>query len=93
MLHNGQYGKSLVSEEFNQMCIDNHVEATIQAFPNPGSLQQGMRLITFRNFNDTTVKVTWSNKMQMVPAKGTLQVLLPPDEPLPNIERMEDNAS
>jgi len=93
VLHNGQYGKSLISDEFNQLCIDNHIEATVQAYPNPGNLQNAVRLITFRNFNAVTVKVIQSNKVQMIPATGTLQIMLLPDEPLPSFERMEDDAS
>jgi hypothetical protein len=91
MLFNGPNGKTLVSDEFNQMCIDNHVEASVQAYPNPGNLHGAMRLITFRNFDAVTVKVVRSNnKVELIPSKGTLQVMLAPEEPLPTLERMED---
>lgn len=89
MLYNGQVGKSLVSDDFNQMCVDHHVEATIQVHPNPGDPLRAMRLITFRNFNAATVKVIQFNKEQIIPGKGTLQVMLIPDEPLPKLEGIE----
>lgn len=89
MLYSGQSGKSLVSDEFNQMCIDCHVEATIQAYPNPGDMQRAMRLITFRNFDLSTVKVFCINKVHIIPGKGTAQVMLSADDPLPILERTE----
>ena len=90
MLYNGQHGKSLASDDFNQMCIDCRVEATIQVYPNPGNMEKAMRLITFRNFNIETVKVIQPNKEQIIPGKGTLQMMLAPDEPLPSLERIEE---
>ena len=90
MLFNGPNGKTMVSDEFNQACVDNHVEATIQVHPNPGNLNKTMRLITFRNFNTVTVKIIRSNnKVEFMPSKGTLQIMLMPDDPLPTLERME----
>lgn len=91
MLYNGPNGKTLVSDEFNQMCIDLHVEATVQAYPNPGNMSGTMRLITFRNFDQAMVKVIQSNnKEHIVPGKGSVQVMLKPDEPLPKLERIEE---
>jgi hypothetical protein len=91
MLYSGQNGPSLVSEAFNQMCVDQRVEATVQAFPNPGQ-SRAMRIITFRNFNDCTIEIIQSNKTTFIPAKGTGLVMLKPDEPLPTIERMKEDA-
>lgn len=93
MLFDGPHGRTLVSEEFNQMCVDNHVEVTFQAHPNPGSPYQSMRLLTFRNFSDSTIRVyQFDRKKQVhdIPARGTIQVmLLNSDEPLPRIEKVE----
>jgi hypothetical protein len=89
MLFSGQRGPSLVSEDFNQMCVDYHVEATVQAYPNPGK-GGTMRIITFRNFNDVTIEVIQFNKTTFIPAKGTGQVMLMPDEALPKLERIKD---
>jgi len=92
MLYNGDKAPSLVSEEYNQMCVDNHVEATVQAFPNPGSPFKAMRLVTFRNFNETTIRVIQfdrDGKTHDIPGKGTVQVMLMPDEPLPIFEKVE----
>lgn len=83
-------GENSDSEEFKQACVDTYVEATVQAFLNPGNLQAAMRMITFRNFNIRTVKVIQGKKTHMIPGNGTVQVLLSPDEPMPRLERMED---
>ena len=93
MLYNGPNGKSLVSEEFNQMCVDNQVECTVQARPNPGNPYQAMRMLTFRNFSDSTVKVYQLNKKKQVhqiPAFGSIELMLAPDEELPKIEKVKD---
>lgn len=90
MLYSGPNGPSLVSDEFNKMCVDCHVEATVQSFPNPGNMQNVMRLVTFQNFNLETVKVIRPNKIEMIPGKGSIQVMLMPDEELPTLERMEE---
>jgi hypothetical protein len=91
MFYSGKYGKSLVSDDFNQMCVDTSVEATIQAYPNPGTISGSMRVVTFKNFKPGTVKVIRSNgKIDMIPGKGTVQIMLYPEEPLPNLERIEE---
>lgn len=92
MLYDGAFGKSLVSPEFNDMCTRVQVEARVQASANPGNPMRAMRLITFRNFNTTTVKVTQHNKrrqVHIIPAKGELQIMLMPDEQLPALEKGE----
>ena len=90
MLYSGSRGTSLVSDEFNQMCVDYRVEATIQVQPNPGNPQKAMRLITFRSFNTETVAIIQSNnKVQLIPSKGTAQVMLVSDEPLPKLDKLE----
>jgi hypothetical protein len=90
MLYSGQYGKSLVSDDFNQMCTDLKVEVTIQAFPNPGNTNQAMRKITFQNYDKFTIKIIRDKKIDYIPAKGTAEIMLRGDEPLPTLERMED---
>jgi hypothetical protein len=90
MLYSGQYGKSLVSDDFNQMCTDFQVEATIQAFPNPGEMSKAMRLITFQSYSKHTIKIIQSRgKENFIPAKGSCQVMLQADDPLPMLEKVE----
>jgi hypothetical protein len=92
MLYQGPNGKTLVSEEYNQMCIDNQCECTVQAFPNPGDPYRAMRMLTFRNFSDCVVKVYQYDDEQQVhsiPAHGSIQVLLGSNEPLPTLEKVE----
>lgn len=72
------------------MCTRVQVEARVQPSANPGSPMRAMRLITFRNFNSETVKVTQQNKrkqVHIIPAKGELQIMLMPDESLPTVEK------
>ena len=84
-------GRSLITEEFNRLCTENRIEARIQAFPNPGNPLRAMRLITFTNFNNEPMTIiqqgTRRKKRHLLPAKGTLEVLLAPDEPMPEIEK------
>lgn len=101
MLYQGKFGKSLVTEEFNQMCFDHKVEARVQPFPNPSDPFRCMRLITFKNFDMTPVRVTQFDKkkqLHFIPARisassdpGELQIMLMPDEDLPLLEK-ETNA-
>jgi hypothetical protein len=93
MLFNTLKSPSLVSDEFNGMCVEFKVEAQVQVLPNPGNIRRSMRLITFRNFNDYTLKVVQFDAKQqvhMIPAKGTIQVMVAPDEQLPKIERTDN---
>jgi hypothetical protein len=90
MLYQGAAGRSLVSEDFNRLCTENRIEARVQAFPNPGNPLRAMRLITFTNFNNTSMTIVQQDrrkKRHLLPAKGTLEVLLAPDEPMPEIEK------
>jgi hypothetical protein len=89
VLYSGKFGRSVVSDEFNQMCVDFHVEATVQPFPNPGNLTSTPRMITFRSFAAETLKVVRKDKVDLIPAKGTVQLMLQADEPLPKLERIE----
>jgi hypothetical protein len=89
MFHQGPNGPSLVSEEFNQMCVAAHVEARVSSMPNPGDPYNALRRITFRNFATTTAKVTQYNKRKQIhtiPAKGGLEIMLQADEALPLVE-------
>lgn len=93
MLYPGPNGPSLVSNEFNDMCIEFRVEVTIQILSNPGDIFRSMRVITFRNFSDETIKVLQQDKRKSVhyiPGKGTVQVMIAPDESLPMFERIPD---
>ena len=90
MLYTGPSGRSLASEDFNRLCTENRVEAKIQAYPNPGNPFRAMRLITFTNFNNEPMTIVQQNvrkKRHLLPAKGTLDIMLAPDEPMPEIEK------
>lgn len=87
MLYSGQFGETLVSDQFNALCILARVEAQIQPFPNPGDPSKSARMIRFRNFNtDKAVKVTQLKQTHMIPANGELTIMLRADEDLPNLE-------
>lgn len=93
MLYDGPRGKTLVPPEFNQLCIDNQVEVTVQAFSNPGNPYRAMRKLSFHNFSDNVIVVRQfnaKNQSHNIPARGTLEILLMNDEPLPMIEKVED---
>lgn len=80
----------LNQEEFNQQCVDFHIEATVQSLSNPGNLMHSMRVITFRNFSDETIIIHQQDSKKSihnVPAKGTTQIMMGPDENLPTFER------
>jgi hypothetical protein len=91
MLYDGQFGKTSISDEFNQLCIDCRVEISIKLLPNPGNPMKMMRIVTFRNFNQKEIiKVTQFNEkkqIHFIPVKGELQIMLKPDEPLPHLEK------
>jgi len=93
MLFDGPRGKTLVSEEFNQMCIDNQVEVTIQARPNPGNPYVATRLLTIRSFSDSVIKVYQQGskeQIHMIPAHGSVEVMLmSSNDPLPRFEKVE----
>lgn len=81
--------ESLVSEEFNQMCVEAHVEAKVSPMPNPGDPYKSLRRIAFRNFGMTSARVTQFNRKQEVhtiPAKGGLEIMLAADEAMPLVE-------
>lgn len=85
----GTRGPSLVSDEFNQMCTDAHVEARVRPLANPGDPYNALRVISFRNFGSKTATVTQFNKrndVHTIPAKGGIEIMLGPDEPLPYVE-------
>lgn len=90
MLYSGAYGKSLVSDDFNQKCLEMHVEARVQSFPNPGDPMHSMRLVTFKNFNNESVTVIEQNRKQkrhFIPAKGELQIMVAPGEEMPLVQK------
>lgn len=94
MLFPGKFAPSLVSDAFNDMCVEQRVEARVQASPNPGDPFRAMRLVTLKNFNTVNVKVTQQNKRKQVHIllpKGELQIMLKPDEDLPIVEK-ENNG-
>lgn len=93
MLYPGPNGPSLISEEFSQLCIDNQVEVTVKPLPNPGNPYQSVRMLEFRSFSDSTVLVMQNNSKRTehyIPARGSIQLTIKADEPLPNIQKVED---
>lgn len=95
MLYNGPNGKSLVSEEFNQLCVANQVEVTVQAFPNPGNPYRAMRKLTIRSFSDSIIRVMQYNaksQIHNIPERGSIEILLSESEPMPLIEKVEDGT-
>jgi hypothetical protein len=91
MLYAGPQGRSLVSEDFNQLCTSMLIEAKVQVLPNPGDPFRSVRIITLRSFNTCVVSVTQKNKKQtktLIPAKGEGEIMLMPDEELPVIEKV-----
>jgi len=90
MIYAGMSRGSLVTEEFNSKCTEYRIEARIQVYPNPGSPTQAMRLITFTNFNNEALMILQQDRRKrkhILPARGTLEVLIAADEPLPEIQR------
>jgi len=90
MLYAGTAGRSLVSEDFNRLCTEFRVEARIQVFPNPGDPLRSMRLVILTNFNNVSLTVIQQGRKQkrhFLPAKGTLEIMMAPDEPFPEFEK------
>ena len=89
MLYGPQGRESLVSEQFNEMCIMFRVEARIEPFPNPGDPYRPMRRIHFKSFNDQTLFVYQQTqkgqKKVTLPSKGNCDILISPDDPLPGL--------
>jgi hypothetical protein len=84
---------SLISEEFNQLCIDLHVEVTVRPLPNPGNPYQAVRMLEFKSFSDTVIRITQNDSnstVHNIPARGSIQMILKPGELLPNIEKVSD---
>jgi hypothetical protein len=93
MLHDGSYGKTLVSSEFNAECSVAGVEATINPFPNPGNPSEFLRQIKFRNLNiKEEVKVYQQDRrkqIHIIPPTGELTIAVPATEKLPRLEKVE----
>ena len=80
----------LVSEEFNTLCVQAHVEARVSPYSNPGDPYFSLRKITFQNFNNSLVKIIRQDKNKTVyyiPIKGTLEIVIGRGEPYPFIEK------
>lgn len=76
-------------EEFRELCTEYHIEAKIEALPNPSTLGI-LRVITFQNFGEEVIRVlSQTGQSVYLPAKGTTQMMLGPDEPPPTFERIE----
>jgi hypothetical protein len=93
MLYPGPNGPSLVSEEFNELCVLNQVEVAVKPLPNPGSPYQAVRMLEIRSFSDSVVCITQNDSNRTthyIPARGSIQMILKSDEQLPNIEKVSD---
>jgi hypothetical protein len=79
-----------ISEEFNQLCVNCLVKASVRLFSNPGDPINLMRLLTLHNFNKSdVVRVVRGDKEIYIPAEGELQIMLKPDEPWPHVEKIK----
>jgi len=80
-------------EEFSQMCVNNQVEVTIQARPNPGNPYVATRMLKIRSFSDNVIKVYQQGskeQIHMIPAHGSVEIMLmSSSDPLPRIEKAE----
>jgi hypothetical protein len=68
------------------MCVEQKVEARVQASPNPGNPWRAMRLIIFKNFNNDCVTVFEQGKRKqrhVIPPRGDLQIAIAPDDDYP----------
>ena len=84
---------NFISEEFNQWCVQNNVQVTVKPLPNPGNPYQAVRMLEFRSFSRSVIKVTQKDRNRTehyIPAEGTIQFIIKPDEQLPDIEKVED---
>lgn len=93
MLHPGPNGPSLISEEFNELCVLNKVEAIVRPLANPGNPYQAVRMMEIRSFNNSVVCVTQNNSKRtqhFIPAMGSVQMILGSSESLPTIEQVSD---
>lgn len=98
MLYGPPGRESLVSEQFNDMCVRYRVEARIEPFPNPGDPYRPMRRIHFRSFNERTVFVYQLlagkidknrqpvEKKVTLPIKGECDILIGPNDPMPRLD-------
>jgi hypothetical protein len=82
-----------ISEEFTELCVVNLVEARIQPLPNPGNPYQAVRMLEIKSFSNSVVRITQKNNKKTehyIPAGGTVQMIIKPDEHLPSIETVKD---
>jgi len=76
-------------EEFHDLCAQFHIEAKIEALPNPSDYGM-IRIFTFQSFNDDTIRVILEHgDTVMLPARGTVQIMLLLHELPPTFERIE----
>jgi hypothetical protein len=79
----------VISDKFDQLCVDCLVKASVRLFPNPGDPINPMRILTLHNFNKSdAIRVVRDEREVYIPADGELQIMLKPDEPWPHVERM-----
>ncbi len=89
------FSRSLVSDEFNRLCVQKRVEAKVQAYPNPGDPLRSVRLITFKNFNNEPITIFQNNRKKtrtVIPPNGEAEIMVMSGEELPDIEHGVINA-
>lgn len=80
---------SRVMEEFHDLCAEFQLEAKIESLPNPSDMTV-LRVITFQSFSEDTIKVIREDgQYVIIPARGTVQVMLQQYELPPRFERIE----
>ena len=76
-------------EEFHNLCSDFQLEAKMESLPNPSNMSI-LRVITFQSFSEDAIKVVREDgQFVIIPARGTVQVMLNEYELPPTFERIE----
>lgn len=80
----------IIPEEFKEHCDSLSVTVSLRPFPNPGNPYRAMRLLEFKNYSTKFVDVQQYDrkaKKHIIPASGSLQIMLAPDEMYPTLTR------
>lgn len=76
-------------EEFYQHCTQFKVEFKVESLPNPSDFSL-LRVMTIQSHNDDVIKVVREDGDHLLlPARGTVQVMLHQYELPPTFERIE----
>ena len=83
-------GGRVIPDQFKDQCDAFRIAVGLRPFPNPGNPYQPMRLLSFRNYSNVPITVTQNNrkmKKHIMPANGTLEIMLEPGEQFPTISK------